>query len=63
MKKHLMLFVVALTSISVIFGLVDGAPMLLAHLITDTGIIVVNLKELKYLGGVMNVINPIMWNG
>ena len=54
MKKYLMLFVVALTSISVIFSFSGwSAPNgTSASYNADTGIITINLKEIKYLGSV-----------
>ena len=54
MKKYLMLFVVALTSISAILSFSGwSAPNGTGTSYNaDTGIITVNLKEMKYLGSV-----------
>jgi heparanase 1 len=54
MKKYLMLFVVALTSISAIFGFIGWSPPNGTGTSNnaDTVIITVNLKEMKYLGSV-----------
>src|SRR5436190_7114074 len=54
MKKYLMLFVVVFSNISVIFGFSgwstpNGTD---TSYNADTGIITVNLKEMKYLGTV-----------
>jgi hypothetical protein len=54
MKKYLMLFVVALSGVSAIFSL-SGWSTLNATGISynsDTGIITINLKEMKFLGSV-----------